>query len=49
MRTQQKQSVDTLGESWGVKQHHWNTEAEENYQFISGGPKHRYNIPAQTV
>ena len=28
----------TPGDPWGVEQHHWNTEAEENQQLNTGGP-----------
>ena len=27
----------TPGDTWGVKQHHWNTGAEENQQLNPGG------------
>ena len=33
MKTQQKQRVETLGDPWVVKQHHWNTGAKENHQL----------------
>ena len=42
MRNQQKQRVDTLGDPWDVKQHHWNTAAKENHQLNRGGPRNRY-------
>ena len=33
MRTQQNQSDETLGDTWGIKQHNWNTETNENHQL----------------
>ena len=35
MRTQQKQRVETLGDLWGVEQHHWNTRAKETFSRTS--------------
>ena len=37
MRTQQKLRMEMPGDLWGVKQHHWNTRANENHQLIPSG------------
>ena len=42
MRTQQKQLTETLGDTWIVKQHHWNTGAKENHQLTPGEPRKRH-------
>ena len=31
----------TLGDPWGVEQHHWNTGAKENKELNPGGPSNR--------
>ena len=31
----------TPGDTWGVKQHHWNTGAKENQLLNHGGPSSR--------
>ena len=34
----------TLGDPWGIEQHHWNTGANENQQLNPGGPTFCKNI-----
>ena len=41
-RTQQKQRIKTFGDSWVIKQHHWNTGAKENHQLNSDEPRNRH-------
>ena len=45
MRSQQKQRVGTLEDPWVVKQHHWNTGANENHRWSPGEPRHHENMP----
>ena len=41
MRTAQKQLIVTPGDRWGVKQHHWNTGANEKKQLNPEWPGDR--------
>ena len=38
MDSQKKQRVEIFADPWGVKRHHWNTEAKENHKLNLGGP-----------
>ena len=37
IRTQPKQPVETLGDPWSVKEHNWNTSANEKHQLNPSG------------